>query len=102
MPSNAGLCALQAETCRCGTDPEDPYQQRGGEIHTPNRKSSKITCSTVLFESAVPKRGPSKRGRTQKHANERKRAQMRAKERKRKSAKEHKRAQKGAKERKRA
>ena len=53
-------------------------------------------------DSAVPKRGRSKRGRTQKHANERKRAQMSAKERKRKSAKERKRAQKGAKECKRA
>ena len=50
--------------------------------------------------SAVPKRGRSKRGRTQKHANVRKRAQMSAKERKRKSAKECKRAQKGANERK--
>ena len=51
--------------------------------------------------SAVPKRGRSKCGRTQEHANECKRAKMSAKERKRKSAKERKRAQKGAKERKR-
>ena len=42
--------------------------------------------------SAVPKRGRSKRGRTQKHANDLKRAQMSAKERKRKSAKGRKRA----------
>ena len=54
----------------------------------------------VSNSSAVPKRGQSERGRTQKHANERKRAQISAKERKRKSAKERNRAQKGAKERK--
>ena len=52
--------------------------------------------------SAVPKRGRSKCGRTQKHANERKRGQMSAKERKRKSAETRKRAPKGARERKRA
>ena len=56
-------------------------------------------CS--LFLSAVPKRGRSKRGGTQKHANVRNTARMNAKERKCKSAKERKRAQKGAKGRKR-
>ena len=49
-------------------------------------------------QSVVPKRGRSKRGRTQKHANERQRAQMSAKEHKCKSANERKRAQKDAKE----
>ena len=50
-----------------------------------------------ILSSAVPKRGRSKRGRTQKHANDRKRAQVHAKERKRKSTKEHERAQKSVK-----
>ena len=49
--------------------------------------------------SAVPKRGRSKCGRSQKHANERKRAQRSAKELKR--ANERKGAQKSAKGRKR-
>ena len=58
-------------------------------------------CLTAVIltgdmSSAVPKRGCSKRGRTQKHANERTRAQMCTKERKRKSAKGRKRAQKSA------
>ena len=48
--------------------------------------------------SAVPKRGRSKRGQTQKHANARKRAKMSSKERRCKSAKECKRAQKGQRE----
>ena len=47
------------------------------------------------MKSGVPKRGRSKRCRSQKHANERKRAQMQAR-------KGRKRAQKGAKERERA
>ena len=42
--------------------------------------------------SGIPKRVRSKRGRTQKDANECKRAQMSAKQRKHKFAKEHKRA----------
>ena len=50
--------------------------------------------------SAVPKRGRSKCGRTQEHANERKREQMSTKERKRKSAIAQK-SSKGRKERKR-
>ena len=53
-------------------------------------------------KSAVRKRGRSKRGRSQNHANARKRAQISAKEPKRKfakSAKGRKRAQKSAKER---
>ena len=56
-----------------------------------------VRCASQ--NSAVPKRGRSKRGRTQKHANVRKRAQMNAKGCKRKSAKERKRAQKSAKQR---
>ena len=52
--------------------------------------------------SAVPIRGRSKRGRSQKHANEHKRAQTQVRKRAQKGAKERKREQKGAKERKRA
>ena len=51
-------------------------------------KSSMLNHS--IF-SGVSERGRSKRGHSQKHANERKRAQMSAKQRKRKSAKERKR-----------
>ena len=74
-------------------------------FHTdfPWKQGTKESCDLKsLRTSAVPKRGRSKRGRSQKHANARKRAQMNAKERKRKSANARKRAQKGAKERKRA
>ena len=50
----------------------------------------------LLLASVVPKRGRSKHGRTQKHANTHKRGQMSARERKSKSAKERQRAQKSA------
>ena len=52
------------------------------------RKQREIFGS--LCSAEVPKRVRSKRGRTQKHANERKRAQKGAKELKRKSATERK------------
>ena len=80
----------------CGSD---------GEVNVltlvvmPKSPESKILAKVFADMSAVPKRGCSKRSRTQKHANARKRAQMSAKERKRKSARERKRAQKSAKER---
>ena len=57
--------------------------------------------SLPLFpkRSAVPERGRSKRGRTQKHANVRKRGQMSENASPQKSTKERKRAQKRAEER---
>ena len=48
------------------------------------KSSMLVTCELLLSE--IPKRGRSKHGQMQKHANEKKRAQMTTKERKRKSA----------------
>ena len=65
------------------------------QAHLRNTPYCNISRDVVRYpfkNSDVPKRGRSKRGRTQMCANVRKRAQMSAKERKRKSAKQRKRA----------
>ena len=65
-----------------------PQPREAYILKKPPSKNPLFSASEYGGDSAVPKRGRSKHGRTQKHANEHRRAQMSTKERKRKSAKE--------------
>ena len=92
---------LENQATAHGGSPQYQNRNSGRGGSTSNQRKLKATawmckwfpiCSTYakLSFSELPQRGHSKRGQTQKHANERKRVQMSAEDRKRKSAKERK------------